>query len=95
MKPSYLAESLGDSGDVKTSYLVTLRRRIWCRCRLDWYCKSWGFGIKINCSYILCFQFFLNRALFVGCTSEQLMSGSGNGRLSIECPSVTVHLVSS
>ena len=34
-------------------------RRIWCRCRLDWCCsccRSWGFGIKINCSYY--FQFF-------------------------------------
>jgi len=40
MKPSYLAESLDDSGDVKTSNLVTLRRRDWC------------FGIKINCSCI-------------------------------------------
>ena len=36
-----------------------------------------------------------NRSLFVGCTSKQLISGSGNGRLSIEYYSVTVHLVSS
>jgi len=33
--------------------------------------------------------------LFVGCTSKQLMSGSDNGRLLIECSLVTVYLVSS
>src|SRR6267142_3166611 len=37
-------------------------------------------------------QYNSNRSLFVGCTSKQLISGSGNGRLSIKYPSVTVHL---